>query len=750
MKHQFSADRAIDKIEQDRLGRSGFAAHLAEAALNWKENDSLVLALYGEWGSGKTSVKNLFKRHCETKGEKNIVEFNPWQWSAQDKIFEAFFKTIGERLGKQDVASETKALAKKWRYFAASWGIGAEIAKNIQNAALQLILIAAVAGSLPTSDNPWVKIPIRFISIAGLMIGGLAVVLPGIFEKVIGFFEAKADHYERTLDERREELVIELEKLTKPIIVVIDDIDRLNQDEIRLVIQLIKANSNLPKVVYFLLFQQETVIAALQEISCQNGGEFLEKIVQVGFDLPRIPDTKIHKVLFDGLNETFAETDVGNRWDKERWESIFDDHLKYFFRTPRDVFRFLSTLRFHVGIYKNKGVLEVNPIDLIALEVLRVFSHSAYARLKDSFAFYTDFIQRLIYSKQTKSGKIDIVMEDVLAGLNEIEKKHVQGIIMELFPQTSPHFSGDDQHGWNSGLRICDKNHFPKYFELTLREEMLSELEFSLLLKSANDSKSVAAAVAELSKRGLLDDLLDRLEQNLATIQIESIEPLSVGILTGSDDFPANPQPGLFEFPPEVKVTRLIRRLLWKLPESARADAMRRILSASKAITVPAMIVNADDRKQTDDPQKQYLFAESDLKKVREACVESIKKAAVDGSLPKTENFLMRLQDWRIWSGTDEAKNWATSYVKDFDSALNITMSAISVSTTSGHWGTKHEDTLLLKWIEQYVDLEKVWGFLSATDKTLLDERQRHLISLFKKGLESKKRGESYDQIREH
>ena len=32
---------------------------LARAIAAWRERDSLVVALYGGWGSGKTSIKNM-------------------------------------------------------------------------------------------------------------------------------------------------------------------------------------------------------------------------------------------------------------------------------------------------------------------------------------------------------------------------------------------------------------------------------------------------------------------------------------------------------------------------------------------------------------------------------------------------------------------------------------------------------------------------------------------------------------------
>jgi predicted KAP-like P-loop ATPase len=56
---EFSSDRPINSPGEDRLGHSSFASALARAIANWRQKSSLVIALYGEWGSGKSSIKNV-------------------------------------------------------------------------------------------------------------------------------------------------------------------------------------------------------------------------------------------------------------------------------------------------------------------------------------------------------------------------------------------------------------------------------------------------------------------------------------------------------------------------------------------------------------------------------------------------------------------------------------------------------------------------------------------------------------------
>jgi len=78
-KHRFSADRSTGSREEDLLGSADFADSLASAIKGWKGNESLVIALYGPWGSGKSSVKNMLLQSLRSAEADSplIVEFKP-------------------------------------------------------------------------------------------------------------------------------------------------------------------------------------------------------------------------------------------------------------------------------------------------------------------------------------------------------------------------------------------------------------------------------------------------------------------------------------------------------------------------------------------------------------------------------------------------------------------------------------------------------------------------------------------------
>jgi predicted KAP-like P-loop ATPase len=89
----FSPDRPIEFAAHDLIGRSSFASLLAQKISQCREKESLVIALYGPWGSGKSSIKNLILEKLAEEKYKPLtpVEFNPWLVSGAEKITEHFF-----------------------------------------------------------------------------------------------------------------------------------------------------------------------------------------------------------------------------------------------------------------------------------------------------------------------------------------------------------------------------------------------------------------------------------------------------------------------------------------------------------------------------------------------------------------------------------------------------------------------------------------------------------------------------------
>ena len=312
------ADKPIVDPEHDRLGYATFARHLAESICKMAPPEGLVVAIYGPWGSGKTSLLNLVVHYLQEKPESEqpiIVRFNPWWFSGHEDLTKRFFAQLQAVLSKSEVMEK---LRKKLAIFA------------------ELISEA----------------PIPYASIA-------KTVADLLEDKDV--FELKTD------------ITKALKEQQKRIWVIIDDIDRLTSDEIRQLFRLIKAVADFPNIVYLLAFDREVVVKAVEQMQDSSGEAYLEKIVQVPFELPLPDKTSLRKLLFERLQAILADI-PDELFDQTYWGNVYLDGIEHFITTPRDIIRLTNTLSVTYPAVKG----EVNPVDFIAVETLRVFCPLAY------------------------------------------------------------------------------------------------------------------------------------------------------------------------------------------------------------------------------------------------------------------------------------------------------------------------------------------------------------------------------------
>lgn len=111
------------------------------------------------------------------------------------------------------------------------------------------------------------------------------------------------------------------------IIVSIDDIDRLSEEEIIAVFQLVKALADFPKTIYLLAFDYDVVVKALGKIQHGDGKEYLEKVIQVPFEIPAPNMVSIHEALLSKLNTLLGDIPE-DRLDKAAWAGLFHYGLK--------------------------------------------------------------------------------------------------------------------------------------------------------------------------------------------------------------------------------------------------------------------------------------------------------------------------------------------------------------------------------------------------------------------------------------
>jgi predicted KAP-like P-loop ATPase len=110
-------DRPIRTATEDRFDRAPFAKRIAEVIRTRRDPSTLVIGLYGPWGDGKSSTLSLIREALSTTKDVVEVEYNPWFFSSNtENLTRSFFLTIGDALEKTALFSRERvgALLRKY------------------------------------------------------------------------------------------------------------------------------------------------------------------------------------------------------------------------------------------------------------------------------------------------------------------------------------------------------------------------------------------------------------------------------------------------------------------------------------------------------------------------------------------------------------------------------------------------------------------------------------------------------------
>lgn len=725
----YSADRPIGRAKEDILGRSKFADQLLRDLQAWDGNDSMVVALQGPWGAGKTSLVNLVLEANEKSKTRRlpVVQFNPWQLSGTGNIAGRFFNELRIALKSEGPLRDRVKRAKSLKVYAA--------ALNVTSSAISIFgKVAQVMSGLPVAPA------------AGSAATALKE-LGGTAKDAAELLQAEEAADEKGLDQHKRELAALLSRLSRPILVVIDDIDRLTTAEILQIFQLVKANADFPKITYLLLFDREIVGTALDQISGGRGVEFLEKIVQAPYHVPTASRGAIERLLFHGLDGHIDGKPAERNFDKNRWHEIYLEGLQHYFGNLRHVYRFLSSFDFHARHHGDSVSFEVNPVDLIALEVLRVFEPGVYERLPSAKAELTRHGVRFQINERSQE-TIEAAVEQIVKAARPGNEGRVRAIIRGLFPQTSKNYQKGLTPAWSDWLRdqrVCHHELFDKYFTLTIANDDISQRELDALIAARGDVAKFTALCESLQSRRLLKLALQRMEPHKRSTPESDIGALAEAFFSMSDSWP-DEGPAFFDAPVDSLALRQILFGLQAIPDfGRRAAILKSAISKSSSISLPVSVVHSATRLAEKKELGDVLFVSvSELSDLKEVCVAKIRDASASDAflnLPSLCNILWR---WHEWGTPREVKSWAAKHVRTLAEAATFLSAMMNRVTSSGKPSIRYY--IDLKNVESFLDeqdLRRIVDSATAATRAELSEVQRTALKEFARALQRRAEGKT-------
>ena len=475
--------------KEDGLNRGGQAKMLVKKVAATLSGDNLetsfCVLLNERYGAGKTSFFHLVKDEAE-KVNLPCIEFRPWLSDSPSAMMQDFLMLLESNLRSPDP----------------------DLAESVKSYA-------------------------RVIS--GIQIGLLEVALNN-------------DLKPQPISNRREQLAKAMAESKKPILVLIDDVDRLDSQELVELLKLIRNTADFPYLCYVLAADKESLSDNLKEAKIKDTDLYMRKFFNLELTFPP-DDNDLMGILDNKLTGTLRAFSYEPALIRECIADIRKvESIRDVFVTPRDINRFINLVSYTLDMMRSGELLkEVNVIDLLYITLVQFISPEWYKVLKDRndkilryrissgrysvhgkklSAFYTQSQVTAIENRedskqkeQKSEKKANPTLEDVISETRLDPFNALKSIIYTLFAVDTDTKTPE---------RICYKNEYFKYFAGHYKSEEYSSAEaFSFIDAPMNSfSEEVASIRTNARAESLLHKMLLYLSEDLIQDRVSYLQKL--------------------------------------------------------------------------------------------------------------------------------------------------------------------------------------------------------------------------------
>jgi len=614
-------DNPITKFDDDKLGRKKFACQFRSIIKNYNSKKCLSLGLMGPWGSGKTSLVNMiFEQNDEnilSKRKFKVMRFNPWNFSKQQDLYFQFFDQLKDILisNEYDVGNRNKINDTVKEYWE----------KIMYNSTISLSLKGFVSYSKSLGDKP--------------------------------------------LEKTKHDLSRILRRINYKLIIIIDDIDRLTDDEIQQIFILVKALADFPNIIYILPFDKKVIVNSLDKLQGGYGNEFLDKIIQLQIDVPKISSHKVKNIFKDELYHVLESENRILDGERNIWLTLS------FLTTVRDVNRYVNSLIFYLPLMEN----ELNDFDFILLTGIQLFENEVYHEIADNKTFFTKSLMKKPDEKTLK--KYKEIYSNILNKRMKISEEALSEVLNALFPQLvnlEMNWDLSNQRSeWNSNLRLCSSEIFDKYFEFTLGEFEMSNALFNSIIQS-DDYGYIKAEVLKNDSNHKSEHFLEKLRDNARNINPNNIKLFFRLLYDVGDNLDV--ETGNILFSKNTLLLQNIGSLSRRLDDSQLFDAMDYAIKHAE----DGLYLLVDDLSIHDKINQRYRFknqksthqkrlSDSQLDELeRHACIK-IKKWAEDGKIFSVYRAIEVIYEWYYWDNEEYTK-FINKTIDDDENLIKLLM----------------------------------------------------------------------------
>ncbi|MEJ0057610.1 MAG: P-loop NTPase fold protein [Bacteroidota bacterium] len=292
-------------ISDEEKARKNVVNLLAGEIKKSKFNSSYSIGLVGDWGIGKTSFINTLEKAL---GDSSIIiHFRPWLSLGKNSLLKGFSDSLTAKLGKYDN----------------------NLISDVDHYIKSLIKVEQSANS-------------------------------NVVELISDLFHPHEDSKEtefKAIDKA-------IKAIDKRIIIFVDDLDRLDSDEIIEVLKLIRNTANFSNVIYISCYDKVYLLHALQNFNKRNLTIVLDKFFDVEIPISPIPlDELVNKI--DNLFLNKESFGIANEDAQEIRNYVLKNRL---FTQYREVNKFLTSILLNYKMYGSRLSVQ----EFFYFEILKV------------------------------------------------------------------------------------------------------------------------------------------------------------------------------------------------------------------------------------------------------------------------------------------------------------------------------------------------------------------------------------------
>ena len=504
----------------DLLGRTDYAKLLIDKINQTYTTDgltegSMTILLNERYGAGKSTFFNILLENAKEKIRTCV--FRPWQTADGGKIAEELLRLLEEQY--------------------------------------------AISGRLGRQLDAYSK-----------LLSGSEV------KNVLGFVSYVLTEKE-SLAQRYQSIKEILQSINDPLVVLVDDVDRLQADELLALLKLLRNGADFPNIIYIVAADKEAMSQMLEMKGIKDADEYLKKFFNFELLFP-IDDSFLKNLLRERVVNTLTKY-YGVRFSMPSIEKDFlsTHYVQYVFQSPRDVYRYINLLTYTLDLFKMYGMLEeVNVTDLLRLQLIQFISPMVYKVLRDEMDLLLNVrgydgrvhlkegYKDIIISRQSKK-QIEEVLSHVklrngdkqeepedateeeltLFGIPAEERPNREDIVSELLRELFY-----DTQNYQEKNRICYLGEYFKFFAGKYSKGELSYQYMQDLMNESNEEtfeKTMNQAVLQRKSEFLIHKLKQyvedtRIEKDIPTVlkRCITIEETVYRDWSQSRDFPASPK----------------------------------------------------------------------------------------------------------------------------------------------------------------------------------------------------------------